>query len=102
MKISSAKWCLDFNLLISLSSDECFMIRPDSSEDNRKIGARGNMCVLHVSPCGLILALEVKSAGWGSLYWHTWISNYIHYKVWDEITYPFPTSTVAPLKFGNG
>ena len=28
-------------------------------------------------------------------YWHgltlipTWISNYIHYKVWDEITYPF-------------
>ena len=19
-----------------------------------------------------------------------WISNYIHYKVWDEITYPFP------------
>ena len=20
----------------------------------------------------------------------TWISNYIHYKVWDEITYPFP------------
>ena len=23
-------------------------------------------------------------------------------KVWDEITYPFPTSTAAPLKFGNG
>ena len=20
----------------------------------------------------------------------TWISNYIHYKVWDKITYPFP------------
>ena len=19
-----------------------------------------------------------------------WLSNYIHYKVWDEITYPFP------------
>ena len=19
-----------------------------------------------------------------------WISNYIHYKVWNEITYPFP------------
>ena len=31
-----------------------------------------------------------------------WISNYIHHKVWDEITYPFPTSTVQPLKFGNG
>ena len=22
----------------------------------------------------------------------TWISNHIHYKVWDEITYPFQTS----------
>ena len=30
------------------------------------------------------------------------ISNYIHYKVWDEITYPFQTSTVQPLKFRNG
>ena len=26
-----------------------------------------------------------------------WINNYIHYKVWDEIT-----CTVQPLKFGNG
>ena len=25
------------------------------------------------------------------------MDNYIHYKEWDEITYPFP-----PLKFGNG
>ena len=37
---------------------------------------------------------------WGRFYWHgltlilTWISNYIHYKVWDELTYP-------PLNF-NG
>ena len=23
-----------------------------------------------------------------------WIGNYIHYKAWDEITYPFQTSTV--------
>ena len=23
-----------------------------------------------------------------------WISNYIHYKVWDEITYPFPNFNV--------
>ena len=30
------------------------------------------------------------------------ISNYIHYKVWDEIIYHSQTSTVAPLKFGNG
>ena len=32
---------------------------------------------------------------WGSFYWYgstlipAWISNYIHYKAWDEITYPF-------------
>ena len=32
---------------------------------------------------------------WGPFYWHeltvipAWISNHIHYKVWDGITYPF-------------
>ena len=31
-----------------------------------------------------------------------WISNYIHYKVWDEINYLFQTSTVEPLKCGKG
>ena len=38
------------------------------------------------------------------------ITNYIRYKVWNEITYPFPnfnvihsqTSTMKPLKFGKG
>ena len=25
---------------------------------------------------------------WGTLFF-TWISNYIHYKEWDEIIYPF-------------
>ena len=29
-------------------------------------------------------------------------SNYIHCKVWDKITYPFPNFNVQPLKFGNG
>ena len=29
-------------------------------------------------------------------------TNYIHYKCWDVITYPFQTSTVGPLKYGNG
>ena len=30
-----------------------------------------------------------------------WISNYTHYKVWDEITHPFPNfnAAVTPLKF---
>ena len=32
----------------------------------------------------------------------TWISNRMSDKMWDEITYPFQTSTVAPLKFENG
>ena len=33
---------------------------------------------------------------WGPFYWQTstlisaWISNYIQYQVWDEVTYPFP------------
>ena len=33
---------------------------------------------------------------WAPFYWHgltlipAWISNYIHYKVWDVITYPIP------------
>ena len=31
-----------------------------------------------------------------------WISNYIHYKVWGESTYPFPNVNVYTLKFGNG
>ena len=37
-----------------------------------------------------------------------WISNYIHYEVWDEITYksiPKPngdTFDPGPWKFGNG
>ena len=31
-----------------------------------------------------------------------WISNYIQYEVWDEISYHSQTSNVHPLKFGNG
>ena len=27
-----------------------------------------------------------------------WISNYIHYKVWDEITYPFPNFNGATIE----
>ena len=28
----------------------------------------------------------------------TWISNYIHYVIWDEITYPFPNFRGATLE----
>ena len=31
-----------------------------------------------------------------------WISNYIHYKVCDEITNPYPNFNGAALKLGNG
>ena len=40
----------------------------------------------------------------GSLYKHgltlipVWISNYIHHKVWDEITYPFPNFNGAAVE----
>ena len=27
----------------------------------------------------------------------TWIRNHIRYKVWDEITYQFQTSTIAQI-----
>ena len=31
------------------------------------------------------------------------VTNYIHYKMWDEITYPFPIfNGLQPLKFGKG
>ena len=30
-----------------------------------------------------------------------WISNYINYKVWDEITYPFQSPYIAQLKLEN-
>ena len=30
-----------------------------------------------------------------------WICNCIHYKVWDDITFPFPNSTEQLLNFGN-
>ena len=39
--------------------------------------------------------LITNAAFRGPFYWHgltlipTWISNYIHYKLWDKITYPF-------------
>ena len=29
-------------------------------------------------------------------------TNHIHYKLWDEITYAFLTSTVQPFKVRNG
>ena len=44
---------------------------------------------------GLKLIHAGKRGSCGPFYWYgltlilAWISNYIHYKVWDEITNPF-------------
>ena len=42
-----------------LITDECFVVRPDNSDDQRRIGARGNLCLLHVSQWGITAALQV-------------------------------------------
>ena len=40
----------------------------------------------------------------GPIYYHgltlilTWISNYIHYEVWDEVTYQFPDFNGATVE----
>ena len=36
------------------------MVRPDNTDDQRCIGARGNMSLLHVSKSGISLALQVS------------------------------------------
>ena len=46
-----------------------------------------------------------KSQETGKFKTSAWINNcnnYIHYKVWDEITYPFSNVNVQPMKLGNG
>ena len=48
--------------------------------------------------------VEQDNATWGPFYWHgltliwAWISHYIHYKVWDEISYPFPNFHGATIE----
>ena len=59
-------------------------------------------------PEGCVLNQPVLNYTWGPLYQHgltlipAWISNHMHSKVWDELSINSQTSTVAPLKFGNG
>ena len=49
-----------------------------------------------------------KVVTWGSFYWHgltlitVWINNYINLKCEMELLIHSQTSTVQPLKFGNG
>ena len=43
----------------------------------------------------------------GSFYWHVltlipaWIRHYIHYKIWGEITYPFPNFNGATVTYNT-
>ena len=48
--------------------------------------------------------LTTKQRGYifGIIVIPTWISNYIHYKVWVKLLIHSQTPTVQPLKFGNG
>ena len=45
---------------------------------------------------------------WGPFYWHglililAWLNEYIHYNVWDEITYPFPHLSGRTVEDCNG
>ena len=54
---------------------------------------------MSLNMCTIVPAVQIWVYTW-ALYFSmpAWISNYIHYKVWDEITFPFPNL----LKFGNG
>ena len=51
---------------------------------------------------------EKHSNKWGIFYWHgltlipAWISNYIRYEVWCEITYPCPNFDGTTVEIWNG
>jgi len=48
------------DIVIFLSAGECYVVRPDNSPCLQKIGAKASMCLLHVSPGGVTLSLQVK------------------------------------------
>ena len=47
-----------FYLNILCFSDDFIIVKPENSEANRRIGARGTNCLLHISPWGVTLGLE--------------------------------------------
>ena len=59
------------------------------------------MCKIHVQKAWPI---ENHKMTWCPFYSHgltsisAWISNYIHWKMWDKITYPFPNSNGATVE----
>ena len=88
-----AKYCLEtyheVQLCIPLSRDSIIL----------------SLYVKWIVVTDIVISLKLQ----GPLFQHAlnliwaWISNYIHHKVWDKITYSHShTSIVQPLKFGNG
>ena len=61
---------------------------------HKKIMCDISLCIFFVVPC----CVELIMLSWVTEVWTissitltpVWISKYIHYKMWDEITYPFP------------
>ena len=64
-------------------------------------------CSNYSSSPWLTIKYTNKSAP-GPFYWHgltsipAWISNYIHYKVWNEISYHFPDFIGGTIEVWNG
>lgn len=39
-------------------TDDLIIVQPENSESQRRIGAKGTNCILHIAPWGVTLALE--------------------------------------------
>ena len=52
--------------------------------------------------------MNIHNNVWGPFYWHgltsipAWLSIYIHFKMWGEITYPFPNFNSCTFEVWNG
>ena len=62
----SSESYLDFIIYVI---GECFVVKPSDSETQRRIGARGSICFLHISRWGISLALQVKHLFFT---WYSW------------------------------
>ena len=71
VKRLSSESFLDFIIYVT---GECFVVKPSDSETQRRIGARGSICFLHISRWGISLALQVKH-----LFFYMVFSREIHY-----------------------
>lgn len=42
--------------------EECFKVRPENTSEHNALGSRGSLCLIHISPSGVVLMLEVSKA----------------------------------------